>query len=107
MGLQWCSCIYTLGGIIDDHIRYKVISPYMVLVLGKMGYKRITKLHLFQSNSRVCSVSFSFIMALVYHKNHNIFTCVCEEKINAGHTCEMEVSYIKVVVSDPLNVEKI
>ena len=27
--------------------------------------------------------------------------------INAEHTCEMEVSYIKFVVSDPLNVEKI
>ena len=37
-------------------------------------------------------------MALVYHKNHNIFTCVCEEKINAEHTCEIEVSHIKVVV---------
>ena len=46
-------------------------------------------------------------MALVYHKNHNIFTCVCEEMINAEHTCEMEVSYIKVIVSDALNVEKI
>ena len=51
--------VYILLG--DNRWPYKVLFyPYMVLVLCKMGYKRITKLHLFQSNSRVSSVSFRF-----------------------------------------------
>ena len=37
-------------------------------------------------------------MALVYHEKYNIFTCVCEEVINAEHTCKIKVSNIEVVV---------
>ena len=37
-------------------------------------------------------------MALTYHFHHNVISCACGELITGSHTCDTQVTKIKVVV---------
>ena len=39
-------------------------------------------------------------MALTYHSEHGVITCVCGELITGKHTCDILISKIEVVVCD-------
>ena len=39
-------------------------------------------------------------MALIYHSQHGVITCVCGELITGKHTCDILISKIEVVVCD-------